>query len=123
MGDLWLPPSARRRLKADRPDSTDYKQVVEFAIDPGGKLSYDAFISAMKEEWEDQFTAAERHGPISFEHYVGLSHETLLWRLSDDIPSRLRQGALDQTEAKACTDFFRRLKDFTERYLRSKGVL
>lgn len=123
MSDLWLPPSARRRQKADRPDSTDYRQIVSMAIDPDGALSYDAFVSAMREDWEDQFTAAEKHGPITFEHYMGLSYETIGWRMTDDIPKRLQQGVLDQNEAKVCTDFFRRLKDYAESYLRSKGAL
>lgn len=119
--ELWLPRSARRRLKQNRPDSTDYKQAA--VIDPEGELTYDAFISASREEWQEQFTAAERQGPISFEHYMGLQFETLNWRVNDDIPNSLRIGSLDKIEAKGCSDFFRRLRDYTERYLRSKGVL
>lgn len=118
---LWLPPSARRRLKKDRRDSTDYKQAA--SIDPEGNLTYDAFISGSREEWQSQFTAAERQGPISFEHYMGLQLETLIWRVNEEIPNNVRLGSLDKTEAKACSDFFRRLRDYTERYLRTKGVL
>lgn len=118
---LWLPQSARRRLKRDRPDSSDYKKAA--AIDPEGKLTYDAFISGSMEEWQQQFTPAERQGPISFDHYMGLQYETLNWRVTEDIPNSLRMGALDKIEAKGCSDFFRRLKDYTERYLRSKGIL
>lgn len=118
---LLLPQSARRRQKQDRPDSTDYKHAA--TIDPEGKLTYDAFISASREEWQDQFTAAERQGPISFEHYMGLQLETLNWRVITDIPSKLRIGAIDKIEADGCLPFFLRLRDYTERYLRSKGVL
>lgn len=117
--ELWLPRSARRRLKRARPDSTDYKQV----IDPEGKLTYDAFISASREEWEGQFTNAERSGPISFEHYMGLQLETLNWRVNSDIPNSLSIGTIDKIEADGSLDFFRRLKDFTESYLRLKGLL
>lgn len=118
---LWLPPSARRRQKQDRKDSTDYKKAA--VIDPEGKLTYDAFISGSREEWQQQFTAAERQGPISFDHYMGLQLETLNWRVTEDIPNSERTGALEKHEAKGCSDFFRRLRDYTERYLRSKGVL
>lgn len=118
---LWLPQSARRRLKKDRKDSTDYKQAA--SIDPGGALTYDAFVSASRELWQEQFTAAERQGPISFEHYMGLQLDTLRWRVDTDIPESLRTGALDKIEAETCSDFFRRLRDYTERYLRSKGEL
>lgn len=119
--ELWIPPEARRRQKQDRKDSTDYKKAAE--IDPEGKLTYDAFISGSREEWQEQFTAAERQGPISFDHYMGLQFETLTWRVETDIPDSERTGAIDSTEAKSCSDFFRRLKDYTERYLRTKGVL
>lgn len=118
---LWLPRSARRRLKRDRQDSTDYKQAA--SIDPEGKLTYDAFVSASREEWLDQFTPEERQGPISFEHYMGLQLETLGWRVDTDIPESLRTGAIDKTEFTACSDFFRRLRDYTEKYLRLKGEL
>jgi len=119
--ELLLPRSARRRLKRDRPDSTDYHKAV--VIDPDGKLTYDAFISASQEEWEGQFTPAERQGPISFDHYMGLQLDTLNWRVNDDIPDSLRTGAIDKIVADGAQDFFRRLRDFTERYLRLKGLL
>lgn len=118
---LWLPPSARRRQRQNRRDSTDYKTAA--SIDPEGRLTYDAFISGSREEWQEQFTPAERQGPISFEHYMGLQLETLNWRLNEEIPNRKLLGAIDSIEAKACSDFFRRLRDYTERYLRTKGVL
>jgi len=118
---LWLPPSARRRLRQDRRDSTDYKAAA--SIDPEGNLTYDAFISGSREEWLSQFTAAERQGPISFEHYMGLQLETLNWRIKEEIPNRKLLGSIDSIEEQACSTFFRRLRDFTERYLRTKGVL
>ena len=118
---LWLPQSARRRLRKDRPDSTDYKQAP--VIDPEGKLTYDSFISASREEWQSQFTPAERQGPISFEHYMGLQLETLSWRVKEDIPDSMHRGVLNKEEAEGSLDFFRRLRDYTERYLRSKGEL
>jgi len=117
---LWLPDSVRRRPKLWRPDSTDYKQAA--AIDPEGKLSYDAFIAGCREEWLDQYTAAERGGPITFEYYMTLSLDTLRWRITDDIPSSLRAGSIDRVEARGCLNFFGRLRAYTERYLRSKGV-
>jgi hypothetical protein len=119
--ELWLPRSARRRLKRDRLDSTDYKQAV--TIDPAGELTYDAFISASQEEWLGQFTPAERQGPISFNHYMGLQLETLNWRVNEDIPNSLSTGAINKIEHDGSLEFFRRLRDFTDRYLRLKGVL
>jgi len=117
---LWLPGPARRRPKPQRPDSTDYKQAA--TIDPEGKLTYDAYVSAAREEWIDQFTPAERSGPITFEHYMTLSFETLQWRITEDIPKSLRAGSIDRTEAKGCTEFFKRLRTYTEQFLRSKGI-
>ncbi len=119
--ELLLPGSAQRRSRKNRKDSTDYKSVA--AIDPDGQLTYDAFISGSREVWQDQFTAAERHGPISFDHYMGLQYETLVWRVDEDIPDSTREGLIDAEEAKGCSDFFRRLRDYTEKYLRTKGVL
>jgi len=119
--ELLLPPSAQRRQKKDRKDSTDYKKAA--VIDPEGRLTYDAYISGSREEWQEQFTAAERQGPIGFDHYMGLVLETLTWRINDDIPDSQRTEAIDNDEAKSCLEFFRRLKDYTEKYLRLKGVL
>ena len=118
---LWLPQSARRRLRQDRINSTDYKTAA--SIDPEGNLTYDAFIAGCREEWHRNYTAAERQGPISFEHYMGLQFETLNWRITDEIPNRKLLGSIDSIEEQACSTFFRRLRDFTERYLRTKGVL
>ena len=116
---LWLPGSVRRRPKLQRPDSRDYKQVT--AIDPS-RLSYDGFISAMREQWNEQYTAAERQGPITFEYYITLSLSTMRWRISEDIPASARAGSIDSTEAKVNIDFFQELIAYAERYLRSKGI-
>lgn len=109
-----------RRPKIWRPDSRDYKQVT--AIDPSNKLSYDGFISAMEEQWNEQYTAAERQGPITFVHYMTLSLETMRWRVREDIPNSVRLGSIDKIEARANIDFFRKLIAYAERFLRSKGI-
>lgn len=116
---LWLPGPARRRPKRGRPDSRDYKQVI--AIN-SGELSYDGFIFAMREQWNDQYTAAERQGPITFEYYITLSLNTMRWRVSEDIPDSVRTGSIDSIEARVSIDFFQQLITYAERYLRLKGI-
>ena len=116
MSGLWLPPSARRRPKLLRPDSNDYKaaSVAEGIM----RLSYSDFVLGMREEWESQFTEAERAGPVSLVQYMKEAFETLQWRLSTDIPEAFRRGSIDRGEYNSSVEFFSRLRDYTARFLR-----
>lgn len=113
---LWLPPSARRRPKLLRPDSRDYQTTS--VMDALTSLTYDAFIAGMRDEWESQFTEAERAGPVSFVQYMTESFETLKWRLDTDIPDALRRGAITRVEYNGSMAVFTKLKDYSVRFLK-----
>ncbi len=114
--ELLLPTERPRASRLIRPDSRDYREVS--ATDPSESLSYDAFITEMNEQWEGQFTPAERSGPIKFKGYLEDSLKTLKWRRDTEIPNRVKAGTLTKVEGISSTDFIKMLIAYTERALK-----
>ena len=114
--ELLLPTERPRASRLIRPDSRDYREVS--AMEPTESLSYDAFITEMKEQWEGQFTPAERSGPIKFKGYLEDSLKTLKWRRDVEIPNSVKKGTLTKAEGQTSVDFMKMLISYTERALK-----
>ena len=88
-------------------------------LDPNQAPTYEQFIEEMRTQWIDQFTEAERAGPIPFTQYLTEGISTLQWRVTEEIPGRIRAGTVSETEAGANIEFIQTLIQYIERYLKN----
>jgi hypothetical protein len=110
--------------KIRRPTAQDYLDV-GWKFRAGEVPTRDEFITDMKEQWEREFTEAEKRGPgagipgpLNFKHHLQLSLETLKRQVDEIIPGKFEQGLLSKEDAAASVELINILIVYEEQELR-----